>query len=41
MLDSPVQADPDQIAANGMPGPYFNVTFDFVLVPDTWSVSQS
>ena len=40
VLDFPVQADPGQIAANGMPGPYFDVSFDLVLVPDSWPGSQ-
>jgi hypothetical protein len=39
VLDFPVQADPDQITAQGMPGPYFDVSFDFVLVPDSWTAA--
>jgi hypothetical protein len=39
VLDFPVQGDPDQIAAEDMPGPYFDVSFDFVLVPDSWTTA--
>ena len=36
VLDFQVQDDPAQIQANGMPGPYFDVTYDLVLVPAGW-----
>ena len=37
VLDFPVQGDPAEIAANTMPGAYFNVSYDLVLVPADWS----
>jgi catechol 1,2-dioxygenase len=37
VLDFAVQPDPAQIEANGMPGPYCDVSYDLVLVPETWS----
>ena len=40
-LDFPVQDDPAEIEANTMPGPYFDVAYDLVLVPDSWSPPTS
>ncbi len=37
VLGFPVQDDPAQIEDNGMPGPYFDVAYDLVLVPATWA----
>jgi hydroxyquinol 1,2-dioxygenase len=37
VLDFPVQDGPAEIEANGMPGPYFDISYDLVLVPDSWS----
>lgn len=37
VLDFPIQDDPGQITANGMPGPYFDVPYDLVLVPNDWA----
>jgi catechol 1,2-dioxygenase len=39
VLDFPVQDDPAQVTANGMPGPYFDVSYDLVLVPADWSIT--
>ena len=41
VLDFPLQTNLDQIAVNSMPGPYFDVRFDFVLVPDTGTVTSA
>jgi catechol 1,2-dioxygenase len=41
VLDFPVQDGPAEIEANGMPGPYFDVSYDLVLVPDSWSPPNS
>jgi len=38
VLDFHVEDDPAQIQANGMPGPYFDVTYDLVLVPAGWAM---
>lgn len=37
VLDFPVQDDPAEIVANDMPGAYYDVSYDLVLVPDNWS----
>jgi hypothetical protein len=37
VLHFPVQDDPAQIETNGMPDPCFSVSYDLVLVPDTWT----
>ena len=37
VVDFPLQENPDEIAANQMPGPYFDVVYDLVLVPNGWS----
>lgn len=37
VVDFPLQDDPQQITANQMPGPYFDVVYDLVLVPEIWS----
>jgi protocatechuate 3,4-dioxygenase beta subunit len=37
VLDFSTQDDPAQISANGMPGPYYDVSYDLVLVPADWS----
>jgi catechol 1,2-dioxygenase len=37
VLDFPVQNDPAEIAAHDMPGPYYDVGYDLVLVPAGWS----
>lgn len=39
VLDFPRQDDPAQIEAHGMPGPYFEVSYDMVLVPADWPAS--
>jgi catechol 1,2-dioxygenase len=39
-VDFPIQDDPAEIAANGMPGPYFDVSYDLVLVPADWGVNR-
>lgn len=36
VLDFLVQDDSEQIQANGMPGPYFDVSYDLVLVSADW-----
>lgn len=33
----PLQEDPGQIAAGQMPGPYYDVSYDFVLVSENWA----
>ena len=33
VLDFPVQDGPAEIEANAMPGPYFDISYDLVLVP--------
>lgn len=35
------QNDPKEIAAHEMPGPYYDVDYDLVLVPTTWMPSSS
>ena len=37
VLDFPVQDDPAEIEANAMPGPYYDVRYDLVLVAADWS----
>ena len=37
VVDFPLQEDPEAIAAHQMPGPYFDVVYDLVLVPNGWS----
>jgi catechol 1,2-dioxygenase len=41
VLDFPVQDEAAEIAANGMPGAYFDVAYDLVLVPADWSPADS
>jgi catechol 1,2-dioxygenase len=41
VLDFPLQQNPAEIAANGMPGAYFDVAYDLVLVPADWSPADS
>jgi len=40
-VDFPMQDDPVEIAANGMPGPYFDVSYDLVLVPADWATVRA
>jgi catechol 1,2-dioxygenase len=40
-IDFPVQDDAAQAEANGMPGPYFDVSYDLVLVPAGWSAADA
>jgi catechol 1,2-dioxygenase len=40
-VDFPVQDDPAKVAANDMPGPYFDVSYDLVLVPADWSTTDT
>lgn len=40
-VDFPLQDDPAQAAANGMPGPYFDVSYDLVLVPVHWPAAAA
>ena len=37
VLDFSIQDDPEQIAAHDMPGPFYDVSYDLVLVPVGWS----
>lgn len=36
VMEFPVQDDPGEVEANRMPGPYFDVSYDLVLVPTDW-----
>jgi catechol 1,2-dioxygenase len=41
VLDFRIQDEAAEIAANGMPGAYFDVSYDLVLVPAAWSPADS